>query len=46
MILVSIPAQERFDLEAYWNNRNIQHVLEEKWGVFMTRFGATKMFHR
>jgi transposase len=46
MILESTPAQEGVGVEAYWNTRIIQHVLEEKFHVSMTRFGITKMLHR
>jgi transposase len=45
MILESTPAQEGFGVEAYWNTRIIQHVLEEKLNVSMTRFDITKMLH-
>lgn len=46
MILEYTPEKEGFVIEAYWNTRIIQHVLEEKWGISMTRFGITKMLHR
>lgn len=46
MILMSTPAQEGFGVEAYWDTRIIQHVLEEKWNISMTRYGITKMLHR
>jgi len=46
IILESTPAQEGLGVEAYWNTRIIQHVLEEKFHMSMTRFGITKMLHR
>ncbi|PJW13004.1 hypothetical protein CV945_16725 [Geobacillus sp. Manikaran-105] len=29
MILESTPAQEGFEIEAYWNTRILQHVMEK-----------------
>jgi transposase len=42
----STPAEEGFGLESYWDTRILQHVLEERFHITMSRNGITDMLHR
>ena len=42
----STPAKEGFGSESYWDTRVLQHVLEERFSIAMSRNGITDMLHR
>jgi transposase len=42
----STPAKEGFGPESYWDTRVLQHVLEERFSIAMSRNGITDMLHR
>ncbi|RAK14100.1 transposase [Anoxybacillus vitaminiphilus] len=46
MLKESTPANEGYGIETCWNTRIIQHVLEEKFSVTMSRGGICDMLHR
>jgi transposase len=46
MLEESTPADEGYGIETSWNTRIIQHVLEEKYSVTMSRGGICDMLHR
>nr|WP_027410583.1 IS630 family transposase [Anoxybacillus tepidamans] len=46
MLEESTPADEGYGIETGWNTRIIQHVLEEKFSVTMSRGGIGDMLHR
>lgn len=42
----STPNKEGFGPESYWDTRILQHVLEERFSIAMSRNGITDMLHR
>ncbi|WP_407708125.1 helix-turn-helix domain-containing protein [Bacillus mycoides] len=46
LILNTTPAELHFGQEAFWNTRNIQYVIKEKFAICMSREGIRKMLHR
>jgi len=46
MLEEGTPADEGYGIETSWNTRIIQHVLEEKFSVTMSRGGICDMLHR
>ncbi|WP_371399542.1 winged helix-turn-helix domain-containing protein [Bacillus wiedmannii] len=36
----------QYGQEAFWNTRNIQYVIKEKFTICMSREGSRKMLHR
>jgi transposase len=45
-LIESTPAKEGFGPESYWDTRVLQHVLEERFHIVMSRNGITDMLHR
>jgi transposase len=46
MLTESTPAEEGIGPESCWDTRVLQHVLEERFSVFMTRSGIGEMLKR
>ncbi len=46
MIETSTPAEEGYGIESSWDTRVLQHALEEKFSVTMSRGGIKDMLHR
>ncbi|MBG0970652.1 winged helix-turn-helix domain-containing protein [Bacillus sp. SRB3LM] len=46
LILNTTPAELQYGQESFWNTRNIQYVIKEKFLICMSREGIRKMLHR
>lgn len=46
LILNTTPAELQFGQESFWNTRNIQYIIKEKFTICMSREGIRKMLHR
>ncbi|PEP83829.1 hypothetical protein CN585_30995, partial [Bacillus toyonensis] len=46
LILHTTPAELQFDQESFWNTRNIQYLIKEKFAICISREGIRKMLHR
>lgn len=46
LILHTTPAELQFGQESFWNTRNIQYIIKEKFAICMSREGIRKMLHR
>ncbi|MCQ6344065.1 winged helix-turn-helix domain-containing protein [Bacillus cereus] len=45
LILHTTPAELQFGQESFWNIRNIQYIIKEKFAICMSREGIRKMLH-
>ncbi|MGR5968696.1 helix-turn-helix domain-containing protein [Bacillus paranthracis] len=46
LILNTTPAELQLGQESFWNTRNIQYIIKEKFAICMSREGIRKMLHR
>lgn len=46
IMLESTPEKEGIEISASWDSRLLQKLIEERFGVFMSRQGITYMLHR
>ncbi|MEK4675755.1 winged helix-turn-helix domain-containing protein (plasmid) [Bacillus cereus] len=46
LILNTTPVELQFGQESFWNTRNIQYIIKEKFTICMSREGIRKMLHR
>lgn len=46
LILHTTPAELQLGQESFWNTRNIQYIIKEKFAICMSREGIRKMLHR
>lgn len=46
LILNTTPAELQYGQESFWNTRNIQYVIKEKFSICISREGIRKMLHR
>ncbi|HDR5276892.1 TPA: winged helix-turn-helix domain-containing protein [Bacillus thuringiensis] len=45
LILNTTPAELHYGQESFWNTRNIQYAIKEKFSICMSREGIRKMLH-
>ena len=46
LIFNTTPAELQFGQESFWNTRNIQYIIKERFAISMSREGIRKMLHR